>query len=48
MEVKINREIRNYTDYRKGRGCTAESCCCLKERLQAVAREIEEKRRKSI
>lgn len=27
------------------KGCTAEYCCCLPERLQAMAQEIKDKRR---
>lgn len=32
----------------KRKGCTVEYCCCLSERLHAVAREIKEKRRESL
>lgn len=29
----------------KRKGCTVEPCCCLSERLQAMAQEIKDKRR---
>lgn len=29
----------------KRKGCTRKYCCCLPERLQAMARKIKEKRR---